>query len=254
MSKQQQQQTPPLERKIAEALADTNIGSIALADLMVECEKAIAAADQAAARTREESLDPALSPDLKEARERMEDATFAANRLRTLQPRLDRRVQEVTQREECDQWRERYDKLKPQRDALAAELKEAYAAIPQLVDVLKKVAALSSTINKLHNDRPHSENLYLNGVEQVARGFDDYSGVPSIANNLVLLDFVTGSTVWPPKAEIDPTLFAPQPYDRRYSGDWWRDHADAAEQKRQEQQRLLVEEAEQRKQFWRPRA
>jgi hypothetical protein len=77
-----------LEQRIAEALADASITAAALAALVIETEKRIAAADQTAELEREKAFDPMLSPDPIKARDAMEEAVIGAGRLRTLLPRL----------------------------------------------------------------------------------------------------------------------------------------------------------------------
>ena len=74
-----------------------------------------------------------------------------------------------TEREESDAWREKYEALRPRRDALAAEFKQAYAAIPKIVDVLMRMRALKTEINKLHNERPINETLYLHSARTGSR-------------------------------------------------------------------------------------
>ena len=81
-----------LEQQIAAALADAGIASADLAVLVQETEAAIVAADQAAATERERAHDPAQSPDPASAYQAMQTAAFAANRLRTLKPRLQQRL------------------------------------------------------------------------------------------------------------------------------------------------------------------
>jgi hypothetical protein len=54
-------QTPlSLEQKIATALGDTNASSTAIGDLLVAVSHAITAADAAAAKARDEVLDPII--------------------------------------------------------------------------------------------------------------------------------------------------------------------------------------------------
>ena len=83
-----------LEQRIATALSsDTTSDVIAL--LITEIETAIVAADKAAEAEREKALDPLASPDAAKARTAMEDAAFVRDRLRTVLPRLQSRLQQV---------------------------------------------------------------------------------------------------------------------------------------------------------------
>ena len=116
-----------LERRLAAALSDDTITSSMLAALIDEADAAIVNADATAENERAKALDPALSPDLRKARAAMEDATFAASRLRTLQPRLQKRLRHVAYVEAHDHWLESYEAIKAKRDAAAEELKLAYS-------------------------------------------------------------------------------------------------------------------------------
>ena len=100
-----------LEQRIATALAATDTTADGIAGLMTEVESAIIAADQAADTERERALDPLASPDAAKAREAMEAAKFARDRLRTVLPRLKQRHQEVQAYEYRERWRARYETL-----------------------------------------------------------------------------------------------------------------------------------------------
>jgi hypothetical protein len=77
-----------LENKIASALSAAAITSSELAALIQETEAAIVEADKVAEQERLKALDPLRSPNATEARQAMEDAAFACDRLRTVLPRL----------------------------------------------------------------------------------------------------------------------------------------------------------------------
>jgi hypothetical protein len=105
--------TVTTEKQITAALANRDITSDALASLIVDTEAAIAAAEQAAEHARARALDPALSPDPAQARQAMEDAAFAADRLRTLLPKLRAKHRQVAARETYAEWAQQFDALKP---------------------------------------------------------------------------------------------------------------------------------------------
>ena len=78
----------------------------------------------------------------------------------------------------------------------------------------------------------------LLGVELTARGLENFSiSNPSIAKSIQLPDWNSSEqNVWPPPQQIDPSFFAPRPYDPRYTEHWW----EVAEERRRrdlEQQR-----------------
>jgi hypothetical protein len=186
-----------LEKKIATALANKDIGSSNLAALIAETETAIAAADQAAEAEREKALDPALSPDPKAAREAIEAAEFARDRLRTLLPWL----QELQAQEFLAQWHADYEGLKVVRDTLAAELREVYPPYAKkIADFLDRIAVNDAALSRLHQARPAGVALHLLGAELAARGLDGFTRFePSIAADFKLPDWGEPTKfVWPP--------------------------------------------------------
>jgi hypothetical protein len=92
-----------LEKQIAAALVD-DIASADLATLINEIETAISEADASAEAERAKALDPLLSPDPKAAREAMQAAEFARDRLRTVLPRLKERHKQIAAREYLTEW------------------------------------------------------------------------------------------------------------------------------------------------------
>jgi hypothetical protein len=245
---------PTLEQKISASLNDTNCQSSTLADLLVACDGAIIEAEQAADRAKADALDPAVCPDVREARDRLENAAFAANRLRTLRPRIEQRLSVVSAQEQVDAFRDKYANLKVQRDQLAAEFKAAYQFVPQLADVLKKIAVFNVDRDRLHRQRPDSVSLYLHGPEAVARGTTDFDD-RSIVSRLVLPDFDSDELLWPPPSpSIDPAFVTPGiERDIRTTGDWWRPGAEAFRRKQQEDEKALADAEQQKINFYRGR-
>src|SRR6478735_3138725 len=93
-----------LERRIAAALSNEEIASHALSELLEATNAAIVEAERTVEEERERALDPALSPGLATARNSMEDAVFAAQRLRTLEPRLQKCFAHARYVEACARW------------------------------------------------------------------------------------------------------------------------------------------------------
>jgi hypothetical protein len=196
-----------LERRIAAALADDAITSTALSELLQETDAAIIAADATAEKERAKALDPALSPDLKGARQAMEDAAFAADRLRTLLPRLQKRCAQVQRAEVKSHWVAQYDELAPRVTALAEELKAIYTDfVPKIVDVLTRARKLNTELRRVRSAKPYPEtgealdgrDLYE--VELVARSITTFGlNDLSLDKHLVLPDFERPSQkAWPP--------------------------------------------------------
>jgi hypothetical protein len=147
--------TPTLEQRVVKALTDETITANDLAALVEDATAAIGIAKNEATAAEATALDPLLSPDPVKARAVMEDAKFRATRLRNLLPRLQERVEEVSKREIEAAWIIRYDALKPQRDALAEEVKTVYAeAVAKLVPMLSRIEQINVEISRLHQSKP----------------------------------------------------------------------------------------------------
>jgi hypothetical protein len=59
---------------------------------------------------------------------------------------------------------------------------------------------------------------------------------------------------WPPPRQFDPALFAPVPFDRRYSAEWWKVKEEEARAERERQERETSErEAKALKNYHGPR-
>ena len=230
-----------LEQRIIAAL-DAEIGSNDLAALIEETEAAIIAADETAAVERERALDPALSTDPAEARAAMEDATFTANRLRTLLPRLQRRHQEVVTAERLQQWRADYEIHKVKRDTLAEEFREAYPrAVSQLVDLLARMAANDAELSQLHLRRAAGVSLHLRSAELEARNLESFSrDAPSITTELRLPDWDhPPKMAWPPPQTSLAVLAAQGIAALPHPGaHWWEGREQRAAAQRAEQERV----------------
>src|ERR1035437_9851844 len=203
---------PTLEQKIVKAFTDEAIASNDLAVLVEETTAAIAIADNDATVAEASALDPLQSPDPVKARATMENAKFRATRLRNLLPKLQSRYEEMNKREIEAAWIIRYDALKPQRDALAAEVKTAYAAaVAKLVPVLSRIEHIHAEVSRLpQSKRPR------------AYGADDgrwLSEIPPLKLLALPNPDKPSELLWPPPANINyanitPILGTP-------GGDWW---------------------------------
>jgi hypothetical protein len=187
---------PALEGRIVKALTDEAIASNDLANLLMETETAITVADNDATVTEATALDPLRSPDPVKARAVMEDAKFRATRLRNLLPRLQERSEQVSKREIEAAWIIRYDALKPQRDALAEEIKTVYAeAVAKLVPMLSRIEQINAEVSRLHQSKPLR-----------AYGDDDgrwLAAIPTLADLKLPNPDMPGEFSWPPPANIN---------------------------------------------------
>src|ERR1019366_4783343 len=129
------------------------------------------------------------------------DAEFAAERLRTVLPRLQARQQEVAAAEYLTQWRADCNALRPVGDALAAELHDLYPRLArQLVDLVVRIKAHNADLSSLHERRPAGVPLHLGDPELVARGIDAFSrDTRPLAEGLQLPAFEPGQRpMYPP--------------------------------------------------------
>jgi hypothetical protein len=181
-------QTNPLEHRASAALIAEAIAASTLQSLVDDIITGIGEAEQLAIAERERALDPALSPH--EARQAAEDADFAANRLRTILPRLQTRLIEQQRAEELQAWRERCVELESARDQLSAEVAETYPQLAmQMADLFTRAEALNSRIKDLNVASPAGEP-HLYNVELHARGIDRFTrDAPSLLTAVCLFDW-----------------------------------------------------------------
>lgn len=231
-----------LEQRCVAALTDDNAKFEQLADLVIEVEDGISAATADAAKIKEEALDPLIYLDANAARAAVENAAFRVTRLSALLPRLQGRLAIVHTQETLAQWHTDYAPLKAERDALAAELREVYpAAVATLTNLFARITANDAEISQLHRRRPAGVSLNLDGgAECAARQLKAFTRDRQPLLQLVqLFDFDSGEQVWPPRrTTIDPMLFAPPVFDRRYSADWAAARDDNAAAAQAEQDRV----------------
>lgn len=222
-----------LEQRISSALTDDNLDSHALSALYSETEAAISEADAVAERERSAAFDPALRPDVRTARQTLEDCVFMANRLRTMLPRLGRRHAEVALKEDQQSFEHNHATVKQARDELAAKFSEKYPTlIGELVDLFKeieRVDRLCSEVNSAASMLPN-EPRRLRGVEREARDLQSFSrDMPSLldASTGIRLLALDGTTAWPPPAPSFAASYASSIAcvgrldPRRASSDWW---------------------------------
>ena len=229
-----------LEARIAAALSD-DVTAADLAALITEVTTAIDVADATAKSERTRALDPALSPDPKIARQLMEDAEFAASRLRTVQPRLELRYEEVAAAERSASWQKDFAVLKVERDELANEGKEFLPGVfAHIADYFSRCAALDIKSSQLHARRPAGISLHLYPAEAVARGLEHFTAAtPSIAAELRLPSFDAGQLpLWPPPVVPISAFMVPPMATVGTDKDWWMTREQRAAEQAAERQRL----------------
>ena len=237
------------EKRIVAALKDNNLSAADWAELVTATEIAIVEADAEAEIAREALLDPARSPDANKARAKVEATEFAADRLRTLLPRVRDQYRKVAAAEDLKEWYAKQNKLKVGCDALAAELSEVYPRFEAaMVDLLTRVAIHNRAVDELHLSRPAGAKGQLLDPELVGRGVESFTrDAPSITRELQIPDWQQSSKLAFPlkglSAGVEVALSMPTSHPR-YSRDWSEEHkADIARRVAEENTRIEREAA-----------
>jgi hypothetical protein len=248
------QRPVPLEQRITSALTDAEMTSASLAMLTQETETAIIAAEQGADAERTKALDPTLSPDAKAAREAMQAAEFARDRLRTVLPRLRFRLAEVEAQEYAQRWEADYRQAEVLRDAAAQRFARYPGLVHEVIEMILEAQAVDAEVSRVNGLALPGEHRRLQSVELKARGLANFSvSNPSVVDMVRLPDWEHSERMlWPPHRAIDPALIVPmQVGDPRLTTDRW--HEVGEEQRAIERERQLreLESAEiARKQFY----
>ncbi len=89
-------------------------------------------------------------------------------------------------------------------------------------------------VSRVNRSAPSGEQRRLLGPELNARGLDAFSTTePSISKSSMLPDWDhSGRNLWPPRRTVDPALFAPHPYNPRYSAERVEQELEKAESER----------------------
>jgi hypothetical protein len=234
--------TPSLEERIATALVD-DIKSPDVAALIAETEAAIREADTNAKAERIKGLDLLASPDADNARQAMQAAEFARDRLQAALPRLEKRYCEVVAAEEFSTWLPLHEAAKMRRDALSSKLRDRYIPfVNEFLPLLLEIEEADREVRRVNEAAPRDGAIgtRLHSVEEEARGPETCgANMLSIIKHLKLPSWEPSSVpVWPPYRPIDPALIAPVAGGdpRLYTGDWW--------QVGQERESALREQAE----------
>ena len=227
-----------LEQAVVAALGDAGTTSAQFYALASRVEAGIATSEQLAADTRAKAFDPEQSPSLEAARTALANAEFSVQRLRTLLPRLQLAAEKRRVAEEHANWVADYERLKVRVEAAADRFAEYPELATRIVKLITENEACKFEISQLHGCSPAGEARRLRTPEQIARNVP--MDTPSILAELRLPDF-SGHVIYPVPVQIDPAIFAPAPYDPRFSAEW---HLVAAEQQRQRLEREQRELAE----------
>jgi len=183
---------PGLDERAVAALTDDTVSSAALAALVEETAAAIAAAESTAAAEKERAFDLALDHDAaKAAHAAMVDASFRADRLKVLAPRLRARWGETLRREEADAWKRERDEFEATVLPGILPARASYeTALQAILNFFTQVSDFNAARGELLARRP----LHL-GLESVAE-----PPIPAASKLLAdtrLFDLENGAQVWP---------------------------------------------------------
>jgi hypothetical protein len=160
--------------------------SAELADLLADTDRAIPLAEQHAAAEHERALDPTQSPNPFAAREQAENAAFAAARLKTLQPRLAARLQQVNAEEQVQAYLSKRAELTLERDALQQEFSATYQELcGKLLELFARLRDFQNRA-QIALGNPPSGVAVLEAIQGAA-----------VLEKCVLFDF-DNQQVWPP--------------------------------------------------------
>jgi DNA repair exonuclease SbcCD ATPase subunit len=164
-----------LDDRIASAFAGA-VQSGVIAALITEAEAASLASGELAERAKQRALDPALTASaIVEARREMDDAAFKRERLQTAVTRLQTRLKEVKAQEENQRRWAVYEKLKAERDRLAAELKATYPDIEsKLGELIGKLEKNEREVDFINRHQLPTGAERLQSAELIARGIGSW--------------------------------------------------------------------------------
>jgi hypothetical protein len=195
-----------LETRIAAALKMPDVTSAALDTLITEVAAASAAADAELATTRKRALDPIASPDIHKAKAAVEIAEFASDRLKSLLPRLEQRLRQVSEQEAYAAWAAEFDALPPRHAAAAAQLRAIYCEFaPKLMDALLTAQDVDDEVRKVMAAKPvllsqsNGDGRNLPTVELSARNLKTIAQGCSLMKDLKIPLWDSPSVLaWPP--------------------------------------------------------
>ena len=162
-----------LELRIARAFTELPQSDVVVS-LIEEARSAAQCADEEAVAARAAALDPRLSQaDVADARGKMDDALFRADRAKAAISRLNDRLGELRHLEDQACRRKAYDEAREERDKLAQELADLYPGFaPKLAEVLTRIVANDRVLKVVNAQLPEGV-ARLPSAEAVARGLGD---------------------------------------------------------------------------------
>jgi hypothetical protein len=192
---------------------------------------------------REKALDPLASPDAAKARASMEDAAFTRDRLRTVLPRLQARLQQVQAAEYAARWEADFEQVYGRCNELAQEYAATYPRfVAQLVDLFRRAEAVDKEVSRVNGSAPSGEHRRLRQAELVARGLDNFSRAdPPITKAVQLPDWTNSENMaWPPpQPSLAVQVATSMTYGSQPGANWWQESKDRAQAMREEHARVI---------------
>ena len=105
---------------------------------------------QTAEAERTKALDPALSPDAKSAREAMVAAEFDRDRLHTLLPRLQERLQQVEAAEAHARWLAGYERVSTMVEKSVQRIAKYPELINELINLFQDAEAVDKEVSRVN--------------------------------------------------------------------------------------------------------
>ena len=179
-----------LDERIAAAFGD-GAKSEDIAALIKEAKAASLLCTDTAERARKRALDPVLSvDDVADARRQMEDAAFRCDRLQAAVTRLRERLEQVKAHKEDQQRQVVYERVKAERDKLAAELAEIYPDFVQKLDeLLPRIVANDREVEYINRQALPSGAERLLVAELIARNLEGFG--KSFGNSFLRIPRIT---------------------------------------------------------------
>jgi hypothetical protein len=135
---------------------------------------------------------------------------------RRVRPDLERRL--ATTRAEC--WEADYQAVKQKIEEAADCFAEYPELAAKIISIFTESKALEPDIARVNSSAPSRESRRLKSVEVTARGHEITIANPSLLEVVKLADWNhAADSIWP-QERINPALFAPAPFNPRYSADW----------------------------------
>jgi hypothetical protein len=212
-----------LEQRVAAALADPELGSEPLVQLIAEVETASREADAVAAKARADALDPTVAVDVAQASAKVTAAELTRDRMNAALPKLQELLKDSRAQEALRVWRADFERVKAERDRMVAELRERYPMlVDELVGLMHRIAAVDKEVNRINGSGPS----YLHTVEREARGQLFQPDIPLTGPNGLRLPVLyrNGGPIyaWPPPQPslVEQMGGIPVPMGGVFGPDW----------------------------------